>query len=199
MRTRLLGCAGLLWLVVLAGGCAGALGEGQAALRHGDYRAATRHFEDVLSERPEELAARFGLGVALYELRDLDGATKNLERVVASAPRNRDAHLYLALAALRRGDQASAGDRLRTFRALGPHPRILALAERALALIGAGPLSAEVRDFVATAFEAEIEWQGEVREARLAPRAYLEPTWTIYRDRLGGYPYTWPPYLPHTP
>jgi tetratricopeptide (TPR) repeat protein len=189
-------------LPLLVAGCAGALGAGQAAIRQGDYDAAARHFEDALSDHPERLAARLGLGMALYRRGDLEAASENLERVVASSPGNRDAHLYLALAALRRGDEARARERLETFRTLGPHPRVAALAERALALLGSGPLPQEIRDFVAASFEDELEWQREVREARLAPRAYLEPAWATHGDRLGGYPYGWShawPAIPHTP
>ena len=80
--------------------------RGQAALRQGDYPAAAGHFEAVLHDHP--LAARLGLGVALYRLRDLDRASDNLARVVAGSPQHRDAQLFLGLTAPRRGDQASA-------------------------------------------------------------------------------------------
>ena len=201
-RNSLPWLAGFVGLALLASGCAGALGEGQTALRKGDYPAATRRFEDVLSEHPDQVAARFGLGVALYRLGDLERARKAFERVVAASPRSREAQLYLGITSLKQGDQTRAEQEFRAFRALGPPPRAAALTERAIALIVSGPLSLEVRDFIAASLEDQLEWEREVREARLTPRAYLDPTWAFSGDRFGGYPWGWSwyvPVIPHAP
>lgn len=43
------------------------------------------------------------------------------------------------------------------------------------------------------ALENELVWAAEVRDARRAPRAYLEPTWVIWWDRHWLDPVRCPP------
>jgi len=52
-------------------------------------------------------------------------------------------------------------------------------------------LADEVRAFVAASLEDELEWEREVREARQAPRAYMQPTWFFFWDARERYPYGW--------
>jgi len=52
-------------------------------------------------------------------------------------------------------------------------------------VIRAGPLSDEVKRFVAASLEDEVEWEQDVREAERVQRVYVvEPAGLIY----------WPPY-----
>ena len=179
---------------LLLAGCVTALGQGQAALRTGRYDEAVTAFRRALADEPDRVDARFGLGVALYQTGDFDGAVEALRAVAGSAPRNTDARLFLALAHLQRGEDAAARDQLEAFGSLEPHPRLAAQAARAVEVLRLASLPDVVRRFVAASLEDEARWEREVREIRLLPHASLEPTWFMYGDRFGWYPYGWYPY-----
>ncbi|HEU5320349.1 MAG TPA: hypothetical protein VFX28_06085, partial [Methylomirabilota bacterium] len=85
-------------------------------------------------------------------------------------------------------------EHLSALRALPVHPRLGAQVGRALELLALGELPPAVLRFVAASLEDEADWDRELREVRLLPRATLEPTWFIYGDRYGWYPYGWYPY-----
>jgi Adenylate and Guanylate cyclase catalytic domain/Double zinc ribbon len=48
-------------------------------------------------------------------------------------------------------------------------------------------LADAIRVFVAVSLEGDLEWAAEVHDARTAPRARLEPTWSIYSDSHAVY------------
>jgi tetratricopeptide (TPR) repeat protein len=185
-------------LVLLLGGCATALGQGQLALRQGRYEDAALHFREALASQ-ERADARFGLGVALYQLGDFAGAAKALTPAVKAAPRNPDARLFLALTYLQTGDEAAAREHLTELRSVAIHPRLSAQVGRALDVMALDGLPSPMRRFVAASLEDEAQWERELREAHIAPRAPYEPTWTIYGDGSGWYPYGWYPYIAPVP
>jgi tetratricopeptide (TPR) repeat protein len=193
-----------VWLVMglaLLTGCTTALGQGQAALRQGRCEEAAHHFRQALAHE-ERADARFGLGLCLYQLHDFDEAARTLAPVVSAEPRNPDARLFLALSYLKLGDNAAAREHLGALRSLPLHARLNAQVGRALDVLAFDGLPAPIRAFVAASLEDEAAWVRELREARLVPRAPLEPTWVIYGDRFGWYPYGWYPYVapaPHAP
>jgi tetratricopeptide (TPR) repeat protein len=187
----------LLIGLVLLGGCATALGQGQLALRQGRYDDAALHFQEVLASQ-ERADARFGLGIALYRLGDFQGAARSLTTVVKAEPGNPDARIFLALSHLQAGDDTAAREHLTELQTLPVHSRLKAQVGRALDVIEPG-LPSRMRRFVAFSLEDETQWERELREARLVSRASLEPTWTIYGDAAGWYPYGWYPYLAPAP
>ncbi|MEK7714102.1 MAG: hypothetical protein AAB387_01475, partial [candidate division NC10 bacterium] len=71
------------------------------------------------------------------------------------------------------------------------HERVAAQLDRALRVLRLAGLADEVRVFVAASLEDELEWEREVREARQAPRAYMQPTWFFFWDARERYPYGW--------
>ena len=184
MRRRSAGLAPLLALLALAG-CATPYAQGRAALRQERYDEAASHFSQALARDPGRLDARAGLGVARYKLGAFDEAEAALRQVLAEAPKHAEARFYLGLAYLQKGENTAAEEQLTALLALEPHPRIAAQINRALKVIRAGPLSDEVKRFVAASLEDEVEWEQDVREAERVQRVYVvEPAGLIY----------WPPY-----
>ncbi len=183
MRRQSARLAPLLALLALAG-CATPYAQGRASLRQERYDEAVSHFSEALARDPSRLDARAGLGVARYKLGAFDEAEDALRQVLAPAPTHAEARFYLALAYLGKGQNSAADEQLTALLTLDPHPRIAAQIHRALKVIRAGPLSDEVKRFVAGSLEDEVEWEQEVREAELARPVYVEPVGIIY----------WPPY-----
>jgi hypothetical protein len=103
------------------------------------------------------------------------------ERVVARMPRNGEARLYLGLAHLQRNERGRAAAAMREARQLGLPSRTVAQIDRALPLLDA-ELPEGIRAFFASRLEGELESAAQVLDARVAPRARLEPTWVIYSD-----------------
>ncbi len=186
MRRRSARLAPLLALLALAG-CATPYAQGRAALRQERYDEALSRFSEALARDPARLDARAGLGLARYKLGALDEAEAVLRQVLAQAPKHAEARFYLGLAYLLKGQNSAAEEQLMALRALDPHPRIAAQIDRALTVIRAGPLSDEVKRFVAASLEDEVEWEQEVREAERVQRVYVvEPPGLIY------WPYWYP-------
>jgi len=184
VRRRSARLAPLLALLALAG-CATPYAQGRSALRQERYDEAVSHFSGALARDPGRLDAHAGLGVARYKLGAFDEADAALRQVLAQAPRHAEARFYVALTYLQTGRNSAAEEQLTALLALEPHPRIAAQIDRALKVIRAGPLSDEVKRFVAASLEDEVEWEQEVREAERAQRVYVvEPPGLIY----------WPPY-----
>ena len=183
-RRRRVGCLGAV--VLLLAGCATAYTQGQTDLRGGRAAEARRHFQDALARQPDRLDALAGLAVAEYKLGHFSQAVPLFERVVSRTPDSGEARLYLALAHVQSGALEPAIARLREARQLGLPPRTVAEIDRALPLLAAGVPDA-VRAFIATSLEGDLEWAAEVHDARTAPRAWLEPTWSIYSDAHGVY------------
>lgn len=169
----------LVALLALAG-CATPYGEGRVALRHERYDEASAHFSESLARDPDRLDARVGFGIARYKLGSLDEAADALRQVVARAPRHAEARFYLGLTYLQKGETSLAEEQLTALLELRPHPRIAAQIDRALKVIQSGPLSDDVKRFVAASLEDEVAWERQVREAERVKRVYVEPGFFIY-------------------
>ena len=182
-----------LLLVLALAGCATPYVRGRAALGEGRYDEAAARFRDVLAADPARGDALTGLGVALYRQGAFDGAADALRRAVAAAPGSAEARLYLGLAHLRRGEDREAEAELAALGTLTIHPRIAAQLDRAIRVLRLADLPDDVRAFVAASLEDEVEWAADVRDARQAPRAYMQPTWFFYWDTRERYPSGWCP------
>jgi Flp pilus assembly protein TadD len=183
---------GGLFLALALAGCATAYSQGHLALREERWDDAARQFEEALGRTPHDPDALVGLGVARYKAAAFDHAVDVLGRAVREAPRHPDARLYLGLSYVRLGRDDAAAAELRQLLVLGPHARLVAQTERALGLLRRGP-DDELRVFIAASLEDEALWSREVREARRAPWAWLEPSWVVYWESRGWYPYGWYP------
>jgi tetratricopeptide (TPR) repeat protein len=157
-----------LAVLALLAGCATSTQQGRAALGRGSYSEAARHFEDALAHEPGQAADLLGLGIARYKLDALDEAQRALEEARALRPDLPPVHLYLALIAIRRGDPA-ADAHLATYRGLGPPPRLVGLVDRTRQTL-AGPMTPELRSYVAASLEDGYQWAGEVAAAVQAAR-----------------------------
>jgi len=167
------------WLLVLLclglTGCVTAQRRGEQALYAGQYDEAIHIFQATLAEHPDRLDARLGLGIALYKAGAMSDAAVTLDEVLALAPADGAALLYRGLIAIQqRQDEAAAGF-LARFGDVARIPRFQAQLERALRVLrGPEPLSAEMREFMATSLEDAVRSAREVEQARLAAqRAYL--------------------------
>ena len=189
MTGRLLALA----LAVALAGCATPYVRGREALGQGRYDEAAGHFRDALAGDPARADALTGLGVTLYKQGALAGAVDVLSRAVAATPGSAEARLFLGLSRLRRGDDRLAESEFAALRGLKVHERVAAQLDRAMQVLRLAGLSDEVRAFVAASLEDEAEWEREVYQARLAPRAYMQPTWFYFWDGRERYPYGWCP------
>lgn len=189
MTGRLLALA----LAVTVAGCATPYVQGREALVHGRYGEAAGHFQDALAGDPARVDALTGLGIALYKQGAFGDAVDALTRAVAAAPGSAEARLYLGLGHLRRADDRLAEAELAALRSLKVHERIAAQLDRASQVLRLPGLADEVRTFVAASLEDEAEWEREVYQARLAPRAYMQPTWFYFWDGRERYPWGWCP------
>jgi Flp pilus assembly protein TadD len=155
--------------LTLLAGCATPTGEGRAALGRGSYGEAVQHFEEALAREPGRVGALLGLGVARYKLDALDEAQRAFEEALAQKPELATAHLYLASIALKRGDDAAAEAHLTQHLALGAPARLAAQLERTRRAL-AGPVTPEMRAYMAAALEDGYQWAGEVTGAVQAAR-----------------------------
>ena len=175
--------------LVFAGCATSAQTRGERALARGDFAGAATEFQAALAEDPERVRALQGLGVAQYKSDALTEAETTFARVLERAPDNGTALLYGGLAALRLRQDAVAGDRLTRMRLLEPDPRFGAQVERALALVGAQPLSDETRAFIATSLEDAARAALAIRAAQYeADRAWAWSAYPVrcYPARRGG-------------
>jgi tetratricopeptide (TPR) repeat protein len=180
-------------LVLLLAGCASAYRSGEIALREGRNADAAARFSEALSAEPDRADALFGLGLAQYRMDAFGAAAASLGRTVQAAPKRADAHFYLGLSYLALDDQDAAARELGAVPELSIHPRIGAQVSRAVALLRAGVLPADTREFVRKSLEDEAQWHEEVVEARLAPHMYFGPSWFV-RDPMSWSPLGWYPY-----
>ena len=168
MRARLFV---VLALAVAVAGCTASV-RGQSALRQGNYVDAAMAFEEALAENPGRLDALIGLGVARYKLGLYPEAAQLLAQAVTRGPRDAGAQLYLGVAYLQTGELARAAEHLRAYRDLRAEDRMAAQVDRAVAVLGARELPADVRQFMATSLEEQAALARELREARTWPPAY---------------------------
>jgi Flp pilus assembly protein TadD len=155
-------------LLVLAA-CATPTSQGRVALSRGSYEEAARHFEEALAAEPGRVGALVGLGVARYKLDALDDARRAFDEALDQQPDLPPGHLYLALIAIRQGDDATAETHLTRYLALGPPPRLAAQLDRTRRAL-TGPLTPEMRTYMAAALEDGYQWAGEVASAVQAAR-----------------------------
>lgn len=153
--------------LVLLTGCATPILQGHAALSTGRYDEAVRRFEQALAEAPEQPSALVGLGIARYKLGDLEEARRSLTQAAVQAPDSVTVQLYLALVAIRRGEDAVADAHLGRYLQLGAPARLAAQLVRTRAAL-LGPLTPPMRDYVVASLEDAYQWAGEVAWARQA-------------------------------
>jgi len=165
---RAITLAPALAALALLAGCATATQEGRAALGRGSYNEAAQHFEESLAREPGRVADLLGLGIARYKLDALDDAQRAFEEALGQAPDLPPAHLYLALIAIRRGDPAADAHLVR-YQGLGVPPRLAAQVDRTRRAL-AGPVTPDMRAYVATSLEDGYQWAGEVAGALQAAR-----------------------------
>jgi tetratricopeptide (TPR) repeat protein len=157
----------------LLAGCATPTLQGRAALSGGRYDEAARHFEEALAESPGRTPSLVGLGIARYKLGALDEAQRALEEAAAQEPGNPTPQLYLILVALRRGDDAAADTHLGRYLQIGAPARLAGQLERTREALQ-GPVTPELRAYMAAGLEDAYQWAGEVTSAlQAANDAYL--------------------------
>jgi tetratricopeptide (TPR) repeat protein len=159
----------VLTLLLGLAACATPTLAGRAALSRGSYDEAARHFEEALAAEPGRVGALVGLGVARYKLDALDDARRAFDAALVQVPDLPPAHLYLALIALRQSDDAAAETHLTSYLALGPPARLAAQLDRTRRALS-GPLTPEMRAYMAAALEDGYQWAGEVAVALQAAR-----------------------------
>ena len=179
-------------LIFLAAGCATTpTAAGSAALREGRPAEAADQFQEALAKEPERLDALIGLGISRYRLGAYDEAIAALTDAVARAPAQPAARLYLALAHVRKRQDAKAQEHLTALRALPVDPRFAALIDEAGTLLRGGPVSDAVRTYVVASLDYAGDWARELAETRHALRSaqlaadslWSRPTYYIIRRR----------------
>jgi tetratricopeptide (TPR) repeat protein len=156
-------------IALFLAGCATPTLQGRAALGGGRYDEAARHFEEALAERPGRVADLVGLGVARYKLDALDDAQQALAEAASREPDAATPQLYLALIAIRRGDDAAADQHLARHLQLGAPARLAAQLSRTRAALG-GPVTPAMREYMAASLEDGYQWAGELAGALRAAR-----------------------------
>lgn len=156
-------------VTLLAAGCATTpTAVGSAALRQGRPADAVAQFEKALAEDPSRIDALIGLGIAKYRLGAYDEAIAALGDAVNRVPDRAVARLYLALAHVRKRDDAKAQEHLTALRAMPLDPRFAALLDQALALLRTAPLADAGRTYLIASLDYAAEWSRELAETRHA-------------------------------
>ena len=180
--------AGLALVILVAAGCATTpTAIGSTALREGRPADAIAQFEKALAEEPGRVDALIGLGIARYRLGAYDEAIAALSDAIGRDPNQPAARLYLALASIRKRDEAKAQEQLTALHGLPLDPRFSALVDQAIALLRAGPLTDAGRTYVIASLDYAAEWSREIAETRLALRQaqlawdpfWIRPTYII--------------------
>jgi tetratricopeptide (TPR) repeat protein len=167
--------------LALLTGCATPTLQGRAALSGGRYDEAARHFEEALAESPGRTPSLVGLGIARYKLGALDEAQQALTEAATQEPGDPTAQLYLVLVALRRGDDAAADTHLGRYLQIGAPARLAGQLERTRRTLK-GPVTPELREYMAAGLEDAYQWAGEVTSAvQAASDAHLR---FIAADRI---------------
>ena len=86
----------------------------------GDMAAAAVAFEKAVTEDPNELSARYNLGLALHELGRHEAATGHFRLAVEAHPGYHEAWIGLARALRALGRSAESGEALRALMSLDP-------------------------------------------------------------------------------
>ena len=158
---------------LLLAGCVTANRQGHIALSGGRYEEAARHFEEALAETPGRPATLIGLGIARYKLGALDEAQRALADAATQEPDNPTPLLYLALVALRRGDDAAADAHLARYLEMGAPARLAGQLDRTRKALQ-GPVTPALREYMAASLEDGYQWAGELTwAARAAHDAQL--------------------------
>jgi len=178
--------------MLLAAGCATTpTAAGTAALREGRAAEAAEQFKEALAKEPDRLDALIGLGISRFRLGAYDEAIGALGDAVTRAPAHPGARLYLALAHLRKREDAKARDQLTALRALPIEPRFAALVDQTQTLLQAVPVSDAARTYVVASLDYAADWARELAETRSALRsaqlaadaAWSRPPYYIIRCR----------------
>jgi len=173
--------AGLAAIILFAAGCATTpTAAGSAALRQGRAAEAATQFEQALAAEPERLDALIGLGISRFRLGAYDDAITTLSQAVTRAPAHAAARLYLALAHLRKHQDAQVIEELTALRGLDLEPRFAALVDQALTMMRAGPPTDAVRTYMVASLDYAADWSRELAETRRALRTaqlYADPFW----------------------
>jgi tetratricopeptide (TPR) repeat protein len=170
-------------VVGLAAGCAtGPTAAGRAALRDGRPSEAVAHFQQALTEDPGRVDALIGLGISRYRLGAYDEAVAALGDAVTRAPGDPLARLYLALAYIRKHDDAKTQEHLSALRLLPIEPRLGALVGQALDLLQAGNPPDPVRTYLVASLDYGAEWSRDIAETRLA-LSYAQTAWDPFWAR----------------
>jgi Flp pilus assembly protein TadD len=149
----------ILALAVLAG-CSRTLGRAETALYAGRYDEAAGRFQEALAEKPDSVEALVGLGIAQYRLGTLDEAERTFVEAARRAPELPVPQLYLGLIALLRAQDAAA-EILGRYAGVAA-PRVALTVDRGLRALASGPVTGEMRRFVAASIEDQAAAAGEL-------------------------------------
>lgn len=106
----------VLILLLMLGGCSSTyVGSGYRALDQDNAESAKQYFERALAQRPGDLKAHQGLGLAEYKLANYDAAAAQFQQVQEKNKRDGLSALYLGLIDEQRGDIASAKNRYQAY------------------------------------------------------------------------------------
>jgi Flp pilus assembly protein TadD len=152
---------------VLLAGCVTADRQGHVALSGGRYDEAIRNFEEALAETPGRPESLIGLGIARYKVGALDEAQRALADAAARQPDNPTPLLYLALVALRRGDDAAADAHLGRYLEMGAPARLAGQLDRTRKALR-GSVTPALREYMAASLEDSYQWAGELTWAARA-------------------------------
>jgi hypothetical protein len=108
--------------------------------RQGDMAGAAEEFEKAVNENPDDLSARYNLGLALLELKRFDEAAGQFEHAVRRHPRYYEAWIGLGKARAAIGRDSEALEAWGTVVAMQPPapPEMLAEAQRLVATLSSG-------------------------------------------------------------